>query len=52
MLLALLVMAVVAAALAAPLIARAVKVRHAARRQRLLDAQAAAPVPMAYDPGP
>ncbi len=51
MLLALLVMAVVAAALAAPLIARAVKVRHASRRQRLLDAKASAPLAMAYDPG-
>lgn len=49
MLLVLLVMAVVAAALAAPLAARWVKARHAARRERLKDT---APVPqLGYDPG-
>jgi hypothetical protein len=51
MLLALLVMAVVAAVLAAPLVARSVKVRHAARRQRLIEAEAAAPLYAGYDPG-
>ena len=51
MLLALLVMAVVAATLAAPLVARWVKARHEARRQRLADAAAAGPPQLGYDPG-
>jgi len=51
MLLALLVMAVVAATLAAPLAARWVKARHEARRQRLADAAAAGPPQLGYDPG-
>ncbi len=50
MLLALLVMAVVTAALAAPLVARWIGARHAARRERLQQS-AADLVQLGYDPG-
>jgi len=51
MLLALLVMAVVAAALAAPLVLRWARTNHAAARQRRIDRAAIAPPQMGYDPG-
>ena len=51
MLLALLVMAVVTAALAAPLVARWFKLRLADRRERRAEADAAAPPQFGYDPG-
>ena len=51
MLLALLVMAVVAVALAAPIAARWLKARHEARRERLANEAAAGPPLLGYDPG-